>query len=161
MECRRIGRPRGRPRHEWAIAPDAHPGGEAPQAHAQLAQWLARAIGPGGGDLVEVERVGREIGNELAPGGSGRPLPAAMKDALTALGFAPDLTTDARGLRFVLGNCPYREAVRENQPAVCTLHRGITRGLLDALEPSARLRDFVARDPYAAGCLIDVAAGSG
>jgi len=44
--------------------------------------------------------------------------------------------------------------VRENQEAVCTLHRGITRGLLDVLQPQAKLAGFVPRDPYAAGCLI-------
>jgi hypothetical protein len=57
----------------------------------------------------------------------------------------------------VLCNCPYRDAVRENQAAVCTLHRGITEGLLDRLDPMAWLADFVAEDPYEAGCRIDVA----
>lgn len=156
VECRPIRRARGRPRHEWVIARNARPAGEPPQAHGQLARWLARAIGPRGADLEQIERVGRDIGRELAPEATGRPLAAAMRDALTALGFAPDAEPSAGGLRFVLANCPYREAVRENQPAVCTLHRGITRGLLDAFEPRAELRDFVARDPYAAGCLIDV-----
>ena len=77
---------------------------------------------------------------------------------MAALGFAPRperRPDDA--VRFVLGNCPYRDAVRENPAAICTLHRGITEGLLDRLEPRARLADFVARDPYRAGCLIDVA----
>jgi hypothetical protein len=46
--------------------------------------------------------------------------------------------------------------VRENQPAICGLHRGITRGLLDRVDPEATLADFVARDPFEAGCLIDV-----
>lgn len=81
-----------------------------------------------------------------------------MQDALTSLGFAPSRERPAPDrLRFELGNCPYRDAVRQNQPAVCTLHRGITIGLLDRLDPEARLADFVAKDPYAAGCLIDVA----
>ena len=57
---------------------------------------------------------------------------------------------------FRLGNCPYREAVRENQPVVCALHRGLTRGLLDQLDPAARLADFVPKDPDRAGCLIEV-----
>jgi hypothetical protein len=46
--------------------------------------------------------------------------------------------------------------VRENQPVVCTLHRGITRGLLDVLDPDAQLADFVPRDPDKAGCLIEL-----
>ena len=55
-----------------------------------------------------------------------------------------------------LGNCPYRDAVRENQPVICTLHRGITLGLLDVLEPDGKLIDFVPRDPDIAGCLIEL-----
>jgi predicted ArsR family transcriptional regulator len=56
----------------------------------------------------------------------------------------------------VLHNCPYRDAVRENQPAVCRLHRGITSGLLDRLDPSAKVAAFIPKDPYAAGCVIDL-----
>jgi hypothetical protein len=64
----------------------------------------------------------------------------------------------SKAQRFAIPAAPrsYRDAVRENQPAVCTLHRGITRGLLDKLDPDARLVGFVARDPFTAGCLIDV-----
>jgi hypothetical protein len=36
---------------------------------------------------------------------------------------------------------------------VCTLHRGMTRGLLGALDPTAELAGFVPRDPDRAGCL--------
>ena len=37
-----------------------------------------------------------------------------------------------------LGNCPYRDSVRENQPVVCGLHRGITEGMLTELDPRRR-----------------------
>jgi len=80
-----------------------------------------------------------------------------MGRALTALGFAPQRQRARTGrVVFRLGNCPYREAVRENQPVVCALHRGLTRGLLDQLNPAARLADFVPKDPDRAGCLIEV-----
>ncbi|MCP9489810.1 MAG: hypothetical protein MSC31_08025 [Solirubrobacteraceae bacterium MAG38_C4-C5] len=59
-------------------------------------------------------------------------------------------------MTFELGNGPYRDAVSENQPLVCTLHRGISRGLLDVIAPSAKLTDFVAKDPHRGGCLIAV-----
>ena len=39
---------------------------------------------------------------------------------------------------------------------VCSLHRGITRGLLDALDPETELAAFVPKDPDAAGCLIEL-----
>ena len=40
---------------------------------------------------------------------------------------------------------------------VCTLHRGVTAGLLERIDPEARLVGFVPKDPDVAGCLIDVA----
>lgn len=121
-----------------------------------LCRWLARAIGPSDG-LRTIEATGREIGRELAPDPAGRPVAETMRDALIALGCAPRSEAHGSGRRrYVLANCPYREAVRENQAAVGMLHRGITRGLLDRLAPGAELAGFVARDPDTAGCLIDV-----
>jgi hypothetical protein len=36
--------------------------------------------------------------------------------------------------------------------------RGITKGLLDVLDPRARLTAFVPRDPDEAGCVIEIRA---
>ncbi len=156
LERRVTRRPRGRPRDEWAIARDARPAGRPPQAYLQLSRWLARAAGASG-SLASIERAGRDIGRELAPEAGARGTAAAMQHALVALGFAPRREAVApRSLRFTLANCPYREAVRQDQAAVCSLHRGITAGLLDGIDPGARLAGFVPKDPYAAGCLIDV-----
>ena len=81
----------------------------------------------------------------------------AMAATLTALGFQPRTKHGGGGqLTYCLGNCPYRDAVKENQQVVCTLHRGMTRGLLDELMPGARLAGFVPRDPDKAGCLIEL-----
>lgn len=158
IESRRVRQRRGRPRDVWAVLASAQPGGEPPQAHGDLGRWLARAIGDHGHE-PEIERGGREIGRELAPAPNHGSPREAMRDALAALGFAPEAQDrPSGGTRFVLGNCPYRRAVAENPGAVCALHRGITQGLLDRLDPRSHLEDFVARDPFAAGCLIDVAA---
>lgn len=155
LERRTVPQTRGRPRHEWAVAPDARPGGQPPQAHARLAGWLARALSRPPG-LAEVEQVGYEAGRELAPPGD-RPVGDALQDAFSALGFAPRLERPGPDrLRYVLRNCPYRGAVRANQPAVCILHRGVTTGLLDGVDPGATLAGFVPKDPDAAGCLIEV-----
>jgi predicted ArsR family transcriptional regulator len=80
-----------------------------------------------------------------------------MHEVLAALGFQPRREAVAGGrLTYVLRNCPYREAVRERQQVVCGLHRGITRGLLDTLDPDTKLLGFVPKDPDAAGCLIEL-----
>jgi predicted ArsR family transcriptional regulator len=156
IESRTVAQARGRPRHQWAIAAEARPAGHAPQAYGQLAEWLARALARTG-RTADVEEGGREIGREIAPAGAG---PDAMSDALAALGFAPRAESLPGGVRYVLGNCPYRDAVAQNQALVCNLHRGMTAGLLDRLDPAARLSAFVPKDPYEAGCLIEVSATS-
>ena len=152
----RARRARGRPRDAWSIAAGARPGGHAPHAYAELARWLARAMRSGPGGLRGIEATGREIGRELAPS-DGTLGENALQSTLTALGFQPEVQL-RKGDRLTvrLGNCPYRDAVRENQPVVCTLHRGITRGLLDVLDPRAKLAGFVPRDPDKAGCLIEL-----
>lgn len=146
--------PRGRPRDVWKIAPDARPGGRAPSAYADLVRWLARATGSGSGGLRRIEAAGREIGQELASS-QGTTGEDAFQTTLTSLGFQPRVKARAgERLTICLGNCPYRDAVRENQPVVCTLHRGITRGLLDVMGPDAKLTGFEPKDPDRAGCLI-------
>jgi predicted ArsR family transcriptional regulator len=156
---------RGRPRDMWTIAP----GGRPPSAYAQLARWLVRVLAPpgrtggagGAGKSISARRVeatGRQIGRELAPRGKGS-AEEKMRGVLTSLGFQPHLeVAPAGGLAYRLGNCPFCDAVREQPDVVCGLHRGVTRGLLDAIAPEARLVSFVpGEDPTRAGCLIELA----
>jgi predicted ArsR family transcriptional regulator len=143
----------------WLVSPDAHPGGDPPSAYADLGRWLARVVSPGRTSLRRIEATGRAIGQELAPAGPCAP-EAQMHAALASMGFQPRREPgQAGGLTYRLCNCPYRDAVRENAEVVCTLHRGMTRGLLDKIAPETKLTDFVARDPYVAGCLIELSGG--
>lgn len=153
----RSPRPRGRPRDEWSVAPDALPGGEPPRAYADLARWLARAIPARESRLRDVEATGREIGRDLAPA-EVESAEVAMRSALSALGFQPELKAAGPSLTLtcVLRNCPYRDAAKENQDVVCSLHRGITRGLLDVIAPDAELASFVPKQPDTAGCLTEL-----
>jgi predicted ArsR family transcriptional regulator len=146
---------RGRPRDAWSISPDAQPGGDPPTAYADLGRWLVRAISAGGSRVRDVEATGRQIGRELAPQADGGSAEARIHGVLVAMGFQPRRRLDAAGtLTYCLDNCPYRDAVRERQSVVCGLHRGITRGLLDGVDPKTRLSAFVPKDPDAAGCEI-------
>lgn len=156
IERARDRRPRGRPRDAWTIAPGAEPGGEAPSAYQDLGRWLARAMRSRRGGLRGVEETGREIGREIAPAGAQADA-EAFKTSLSALGFKPTVKSHkGERLTVCLGNCPYRDAVHENQPAICALHKGITRGLLDVLHPEAQLAGFVPHNPDQAGCLIEL-----
>jgi predicted ArsR family transcriptional regulator len=146
----------GRPRDSWAVSADAQPGGIRPRAYADLARWLARAIPVGPTRLREIERTGREIGRELAPATGEDPV-ELFRDTITALGFQPTLEVKAEGgFTCSLGNCPYRDSARESADVVCTLHRGITAGILEELDPKAKLVRFEPHDPERAGCLIEV-----
>jgi predicted ArsR family transcriptional regulator len=153
----RIRQGQGRPRDSWAVSPEAHPGGQRPRAYTDLANWLARAIPATPTRLREVERAGREIGRELAPPAGGDTA-EDLRDAFAALGFEPSVVHTEEGFTCTLGNCPYRDAVRENQEVVCGLHRGITAGILSELDPKAKLTAFEPHDPERAGCLVEVKA---
>jgi predicted ArsR family transcriptional regulator len=150
-------RARGRPRDAWVISPEAQPGGDPPMGYAELARWLVRSLAHGGSRVRDVEAAGRRIGRELAAMDDDLAGERRMHDALVALGFQPAREPAAGDrLTYRLRNCPYREAVRERQPLVCGLHRGLTRGMLDVLDPKTKLVGFVPKDPDAAGCLIEL-----
>jgi predicted ArsR family transcriptional regulator len=156
LESRRSTHGRGRPRDEWSIATGARPTGARPEAYLDLSRWLARSIPAGPGRLRQLEATGREIGRELAPAATDD-LAESFTQAFTALGFQPDVEVKGEGhLCCTLGNCPYRASVRENPEAICTLHKGMTQGLLDELDPAGRLTRFEPHDPERAGCLIEV-----
>jgi predicted ArsR family transcriptional regulator len=150
----------GRPRDSWAVSPDAHPDGSRPRSYNDLARWLARAIPAGPARLREVEQAGREIGRELAPTSDGDPV-GLFRDTIAALGFQPALDVKTEdGFTCSLENCPYRDSVRESADVVCTLHRGITVGILAELDPGAKLVRFEPHDPEQAGCLVEVKGGA-
>jgi predicted ArsR family transcriptional regulator len=156
IERARVKQARGRPVDAWTLSPGAEPGGRAPRAYRDLGRWLARALKARPGGLRGIEATGREIGRELAPKDAVADA-GVLESTLTALGFQPAIARrEGDRLTLRLCNCPYRDAVHENQPAICALHRGITRGLLDALEPQATLAAFEPNDPDQAGCLIEL-----
>jgi predicted ArsR family transcriptional regulator len=75
---------------------------------------------------------------------------------MAALGFQPHTRREDGRLSCTLRNCPYRSSVRENQPIVCGLHRGIVLGLLERVAPDASLERFRPHDPDTAGCEIEI-----
>lgn len=160
VERQRTRQGRGRPRDAWAISADAAPGGEPPSGYADLGRWLAGLMSERKTARRAIEERGRDIGRALAPTGGAATAEETMHAALVSLGFQPRREAQAPGeLTYRLCNCPYRDAVREGQEVVCTLHRGMTRGLLDGISPETKLTGFVPRDPYAAGCLIELRGG--
>ncbi len=159
LERRRVSRGRGRPRDEWSIASEARPAGTDPEAYSELAGWLARAIPDSPRRLQEIEQAGKSIGREMAPQ-TDDDLDTALLDAFTTLGFQPQIESAGESVSCRLANCPYRRSAVENPDVVCTLHRGITIGLLESLDSGAVLTRFEPHDPEQAGCLVEVTAGA-
>jgi predicted ArsR family transcriptional regulator len=162
VERERERRPRGRPRDRWSISPTALPGGDAPTGYADLGRFLLEVIAAGGLGAREVEAAGREIGRALPPADDASSGEQRMHAALTAMGFAPQRSREPaqpgqpERLTYCLRNCPYRDVVRDRQPIICGLHRGITLGMLDTIDPKTKLNRFVPKDPDEAGCLIEL-----
>ena len=150
--------PRGRPRDTWTISPVAQPGGDPPTSYAVLSRWLVRALATGGARVGDLEATGRRIGRRMAaerPAGNGGE--QLLFDTMASLGFQPERGPASEDrVTYRLRNCPYREAVHERQPLVCALHRGLTSGLLQTIDPDSRIAAFEPKDPDLAGCLIRV-----
>ena len=137
------------------MAPGAQPPANRPLP-TQSRRLAGPAIPAGPTRLREVERTGREIGRELAPKENGDPI-EGLRQSFAALGFQPSIDVKADGgMTCRLENCPYRDSVRQNAAVVCTLHRGITAGVLEKLDPKAKLTGFEPHDPDRAGCLVEV-----
>jgi predicted ArsR family transcriptional regulator len=157
LERHRSRHGRGRPRDEWSIAPGANPDGGPPRGYADVARWLARAIPVGPARLRQVEATGREVGRDLVTGPADD-LATAFRQTFSALGFQPEVEdSDGGAITAKLCNCPYRDSVRENPEVICRLHRGVTVGVLEVLDPDARVVRFEPHDPDRAGCMVEIA----
>jgi predicted ArsR family transcriptional regulator len=102
-------------------------------------------------------RAATTAGHEAATTAGDEAATTAGHEAATTAG--DETATTACGapqedVTFVLRNCPYRQAVHERQPLVCALHRGLTSGLVGAMEAGSELVGFEAKDPDLAGCII-------
>ena len=150
----------GRPRHEWSVDRGALVDGESPVAYRELAGWLGEALSAGGIGPREVEAAGVAIGHAEAPADAGRSSAEVLETALASMGFRPRCERHGDRTTFTLTNCPYRAVAKAQPEVVCVLHRGIARGLIEAVEPGARLSRFVIEDADRAGCVVEVEANS-
>ncbi|HET6689471.1 MAG TPA: helix-turn-helix domain-containing protein [Miltoncostaeaceae bacterium] len=145
---------RGRPSTRYALAA---PGGVAAAGHRELVRLLLDLVRRTGMSHDEVEAFGWEQGRRIVTEDAP---PEAISAAFASLGFAPEEVTSERARRegtldVRLRACPFKEAVlAEGGELVCTLHRGLVRGALDRVDPSAELEAFEVKDPITAGCRV-------
>lgn len=148
----REGRP-GRPRQLYRLVDDqrALPSRPADPAmrYRELASVLVGALAVEPASTRRAEEAGRRWADSQVPHetlswdeGTRR-----LVTVLNRLGFEPSLVDDDHGRHVEFAACPFRDLARAHPEVVCTVHRGLLRGLLSRLDvrgaDEAGLRPFV------------------
>jgi len=126
----------GRPQHLYSLAPDAPSLGLEPPTFPLLAEMLVRLARGAGADGDDAAAIGREQGRADARRYA---TTASCLEALVAqldlLGFDPavDGTDDGETAVVAFAHCPYRELAQAFPELVCSLHRGMVEGLVEAV----------------------------
>ncbi len=134
----------GRPQHRYSLAPDAPSLGFEPPMMPMLAGMLVRlaeSVGASGADALEV---GRDHGRAEARRYRRAPscIEALVAD-LDRTGFDPIVGASDDGETALIGfaHCPFRALAEDHTELVCSLHRGIVEGFVDAMG-DATVTDF-------------------
>ena len=126
----------GRPQHLYSVSPQAPSLGLEPPTFPVLARMLVRLaeqVGATGDDAAEA---GREQGRADAARHADAPsCLEALVTQLDLLGFDPavDGTDDGETAVIAFSNCPFRELAEAHPELVCSLHRGLVEGFVDAM----------------------------
>ncbi|UQU61525.1 helix-turn-helix domain-containing protein [Couchioplanes caeruleus] len=118
------GSGRGRPRLLYT----ATEAGESRDGHALLAEMIVSHLDP-----ATAEEAGRAWARRAAPG---ERTPATVTQRVMTtfadMGFDPTLEPGTEGrTRIGLHACPFRDIARRHPEVVCTMHRGLLRGLIE------------------------------
>jgi predicted ArsR family transcriptional regulator len=122
----------GRPQHRYSLATDAPSLGFEPPAFPVLARMLLRLAAHAQVPAADAVDAGREQGVT-----AGRSRPAgtcaeALSQELAALGFDPESVVDDDSATIAFTRCPFRELAEANPDLVCSLHRGLVEGFIEA-----------------------------
>ena len=123
----------GRPQHRYSLAADAPSLGFEPPAFPVLSRMLlqlAASVAIPAADAVEA---GREHGalDAARPDRIGT-CEQALHAELSALGFDPESVAEEASLTVAFTRCPFRELAEANPDLVCSLHRGLVEGFVEA-----------------------------
>lgn len=123
----------GRPQHRYSLAPDAPALGFEPPAFPVLSRMLLRMAAAARLPAADAIEAGREHGAALA---ARHDRSVACEDALvaelTALGFDPAEVRDEEGTTIGFTHCPFQELAEADPELVCSLHRGLVEGFVEA-----------------------------
>ena len=152
----------GRPQHRYSLAADAPALGLEPSPFPMLARVLLAAAHDAGlepGDLVDA---GSGQGRVDAAAWAIDPLdPVDPIEVLMVeqarLGFDPEVVDLDDGAVVAFAHCPFRTLAEAHPDLVCSLHRGLVDGLVEALGGAAvvHFHPLVDRTP----CQVELAVG--
>jgi predicted ArsR family transcriptional regulator len=146
----------GRPQHLYSLAPDAPALGLEPPAFPVLARMLLRLAATAGLPAADAVEAGREQG-AAAAGRADRTVPCedALLAELATLGFDPTAVEDDAGVTIGFAHCPFQELAQANPDLVCSLHRGLVEGFVDARKGATvvAFHDIADRTP----CQVEIA----
>ena len=126
----------GRPQHLYSVAPQAPSLGLEPPTFPVLARMLVRLaeqVGATGDDATEA---GREQGRaDAARHADAASCLEALVTQLDLLGFDPaiDGTDDGETAVIAFSHCPFRDLAEAHPDLVCSLHRGMVEGFVEAM----------------------------
>jgi predicted ArsR family transcriptional regulator len=124
----------GRPQHRYSLAADAPSLGLEPPAFPMLANMLLRAAARAGAGEEEAADAGREQGRIDGGRVRRRPCLDALIEELSRLGFDPEVAvSDDEVATVAFAHCPFRELAEANPDLVCSLHRGLIEGFVEAV----------------------------
>jgi predicted ArsR family transcriptional regulator len=146
----------GRPQHRYSLSPEAPALGFERPAFPVLARMLLRLAAAAEVPPEDAVEAGREHG-ALDGARSDRSLPCeqALIDELASFGFDPAAVSEPGGATVAFTRCPFQDLAEANPDLVCSLHRGMVEGFLDARGDGrvVSFHDLADRTP----CQVEVA----
>jgi predicted ArsR family transcriptional regulator len=147
----------GRPHHRYSLAPDAPSFGLEPPTFPILADMLLRTASLAGARADEANQAGRERGARDGAQAEVGACLASLVAELDRLGFDPAVAGDDEAATIAFAHCPFQALAQANPELVCSLHRGLVEGFVDAVGGAevVAFRSLVDRDP----CQVELAVG--
>jgi predicted ArsR family transcriptional regulator len=126
----------GRPQNLYSLSDTAPSLGLEPPTFPMLARLLVRMAEAAGATAEDAAEAGREQGQlDALPYTRAASCLEALVDRLERLGFDPavDGTDDGETAIIAFAHCPFRELAEAHPDLVCSLHRGLVEGFVEAM----------------------------
>jgi predicted ArsR family transcriptional regulator len=141
----------GRPQHRYSLSSDAPSLGFEPPAMPLMSRMLLGVAAASGASRDEAIEIGRQQGRAAVAAIEAAAVVAelddqedrtavciaALVDELSRVGFDPAVGDDDDGVVIAFTRCPFAELAEVNPQLVCSLHRGLVEGFVEAVGGAA------------------------